>query len=266
MKNILITGASGGIGYAAACGFADSGWHVYALDICEPKKYDNITFIKTDLTNQAQIDSAYNTVSAECTLDAILDLAGIYIMDNFSEAEEETLNKMINVNVLAAWRVNKTFLPILKKHGKIMVVTSEVDGVKPFPFNGIYSLTKSALGAYTDALRTELALLDIRVVKIRPGKFATELIDTSFSSMEKMKQKTKLYGRFTPRFQKIMSVFGGKANNTDILKKKLVKIAQKKHVKACYTVRPGFFIKLYDIIPYSLGTAAIKLLLTFKNK
>ena len=263
MKNILITGASGGIGYAVATGFAENGWHVYALDIHESKSTESITFIKADLTNTDEVKSAYEHISSICKLDVILNLAGIYIMDNFSEVDESDIKRIIDINVLAAWRVNKTFLPIVNENGKILVVTSEVDGRKPFPFNGLYSLTKSALGTYTDSLRVELSLLNIKVIKICPGKFATSLIDDSFSSMDKMKSKTKIYGKYTERFQKIMTVFGGKPNNTLILKRRIVKIAENKHPKAKYTIRPGLFIKFFDILPYSVGSWAIKFILKF---
>ena len=186
-------------------------------------------------------------------------------MDAFSEAEEAVLLRMIGVNLLAVWRINKTFLHLLNSGGRIIITTSELDGQKALPFNGLYALTKTALGSYTDSLRTELALLGIRVIKVRPGAFATDLVDSSFRSMEKMRGKTKLFTRFVPRFEGLMRRFGGKANHPAVLTKKLFKIAEKKHPRSCYTVRPGFLLGLYNAVPYSLGTFAIKKLLNSRT-
>ncbi len=261
MKKIVITGASGGLGFAACSYFANHGYKVFALDL-KPNTFDNnVTFIKTDLCDQNEINRTFNIVQAEGKIDVLLNLAGIYIMDAFSEIDETLLKKIIDVNLLAAWRINKTFLPIIKKDGKIINVTSELDGAKPLPFNGIYTMTKTALGSYADSLSAELALLNIHAIKVRPGAFATSLIDDSFGSMNIMKSKTILFGSQAEKFDRIMRKMSGKAHPPKLLAYKLFKIAENKHPKCCYTIKAGVLLRLYSFLPKSLGDRIIVKLL-----
>ena len=262
MKRILITGAAGGLGGAAAEYFASRGYHVYGLDIKEKENTETITYIKTDICSETELMNAYSYISAEGELDAIIDLAGIYIMDAYSEVSEDDIRKIVEINLLAVWRVNKLFLPLLKKNGRVIVVTSELDGQKALPFTGMYAMTKSALGSYTDSLRTELALLGYKVIKIRPGAFATELYGDSFRSMERLKGKTVLFSDFFGRFEKLMHSLGGKTHSPSLLAARLFKIAECRNPRASYTIKAGFLLWLYDKIPYCIGTKAVKMLLS----
>lgn len=263
MSNILITGAAGGLGIAAVQAFLDRGHRVFALDIREPLlSHPNMTYIPVDVASPDSVAEAKEQVlNLAAHIDVLVNMAGIYIMDAYSELSEEDMQSMISVNLLGAWRINKAFLPLLDKTSRIIVATSELDGQSALPFNGLYTMTKTALGSYVDSLRAELALLGIKVIKVKPGAFATSMVSASFKSMERVREKTILFKSHAHKFQAIMEKMGGKPRNPKILAQKIYKISMAKRPKACYSIRVGVLLKLYDILPKSLAVWFLKKLL-----
>ena len=175
--NVLITGASGGIGFAVAKYLAGKGIHVYACDIAgRDFGDDNITFIRMDVSDEKDIEKVFRLLSEkEVTLDAIVNIAGIFAIDSFIEVENDLLRRIFDVNTLGTMYVNKIMYPLLKKDGRIVITTSEVAPLDPMPYNGIYNVSKTALDSYSQSLRQELNLLGQKVITVRPGAFNTSL-------------------------------------------------------------------------------------------
>ena len=113
MKHALITGGAGGIGQAISAYFSQNGWKVYSCDIAPQKTSDeNIISIKMDITSSKSVAKARTIVENETgRLDAIINLAGIYLMDSLVEIPEDDFVGIFNINVNGAYRVNKEFLP-----------------------------------------------------------------------------------------------------------------------------------------------------------
>ena len=99
--------------------------------------------------------------------------------------------------------------PYLAKDGRIIIITSEVAGFDPMPFNGLYSMSKTALESYAQALRQELNLIGQRVITIRPGAVKTPLADGSIKATKALAERTKLYQKGAKRFSFIASKFMG---------------------------------------------------------
>ncbi len=248
--NILITGASSGLGQAAAEHMASAGHTVFALDIkpCEPK--NGIIPYKADITDIDSLTAVLNSLRFEnISLDAIINVAGIFHMDNLLEISEERLLKMIDVNLLGAIRVNKVFFPILNKDGKIIITSSEVAPLDPLPFNSIYSITKTALDCYSQALRQEAGLLGHKVITIRPGAFATPLEKGSIPSMKEMAERSALFGGQSERFAQIMAAFTGKPADPKRFARLVDKILCKKRPKAVYQIHTNLGLKLLSVLP-----------------
>ena len=179
--NVLITGASGGIGFAVAKHLAGKGIHVYACDIAgRDFGDDNITFIRMDVSDEKDIEKVFRLLTEkEVTLDAIVNIAGIFAIDSFIEAENDLLRRIFDVNTLGTMYVNKIMYPLLKKDGRIVITTSEVAPLDPMPYNGIYNVSKTALDSYSQSLRQELNLLGQKVITVRPGAFNTSIAQGS---------------------------------------------------------------------------------------
>lgn len=263
MKHMLITGGAGGIGHAASVYFSQKGWKVYSCDIAPQEQMDeNIVPVAMDIRSAESVAEARTFVEADTNrLDTIVNLAGIYIMDSLVEIPEEDFLRMFNINVNGAYRVNKEFLPLIKNSGRIIIITSELSGLDPLPFNGIYSITKTTLEAYAHSLRLELALLDVPVITIRPGAVDTKLLSDTLSSMERMCEKTQLYKISTVKFLKIMNKTFGKSMPPEKLAETIYHAAVVSRPRASYTLRAGLGLRIFSALPARTQAALLKKLL-----
>lgn len=263
MKHMLITGGAGGIGRAASIYFSQKGWKVYSCDIAPQKQTDeNIVPVVMDVRSVESVAAARTIVEADTDrLDTIINLAGIYMMDSLVEIPEEDFLAMFDINVNGAYRVNKEFLPLVKNSGRIIIITSELSGLDPLPFNGIYSITKTTLEAYAHSLRLELALLDVPVITIRPGAVDTNLLNDTLSSMERMCEKTQLYKIGTVKFLNIMNKTFGKSMPPEKLAETIYRAAVASNPRATYTVGAGPGLRLFSALPAKIQAALLKKLL-----
>ena len=204
-KTVLLTGAAGGMGYAAAKRLAGEGCPVFALDIREPEPIPGLTFIKTDLTDEASVLAAAARIEESgAKLDCIINMAGMYDLDSLVEMDEQALLRIFNVNLFSVFRVNKAFLPLLAEKGRIIITSSELAPLDPLPFTGVYAVTKAAVEKYAYSLRMELQLLGYSVILIRPGAVKTGLLDVSTKRLDDFCANTKLYSCNAERFRRIV--------------------------------------------------------------
>ena len=123
-KSILITGASTGIGLASAALFAQNGYKVFATyrstkDGEKLKQIKNVHPVKMDVTNGDDIQNAFQQVSniiSSGGLFAIINNAGIGYTAPFEFADENRAREVMEVNVIAPYKITQTFLPLLKRH------------------------------------------------------------------------------------------------------------------------------------------------------
>lgn len=181
-KAVLITGASTGIGRLTAETLAAAGHLVYAgarkpADIEALNAIDNIRGIRLDVTRQADIDAAVETVRGEeFGLWGLVNNAGINRIDPLIEADIDDLSLMFDVNVLGVVRVTKAFAPLLIESGGRVAVVSSISGfLAGLPAYGGYAMTKHAIEAYIDQLAVELGMLGVSVSGIEPGNFRSQI-------------------------------------------------------------------------------------------
>ena len=100
MKNVLITGVSGGMGLATAKELVKQGYEVYGLDIKEIEEFPGFHFYKTDTTNEESIDESFKQIKSHIdNLSSIIHFAGIYDLNSLIEMSEENFTKIFNINV-----------------------------------------------------------------------------------------------------------------------------------------------------------------------
>ncbi len=262
MKHILLTGGAGGLGRAVAEYFADRGIAVFSCDIKEQKGYERIVPVKLDLRDARSIDAAREKVEAAAPgLDAVIHLAGIYMMDSFAEMTEDRLSAIMDINFMGVYRVNKAFLPLLRGGGRVIITTSELACKKPLPFTGVYAVSKTALECYADSLRLELQLLGIPVITVRPGAFKTELLGQSSGEMQKLRENTMLYRGNLDRIARIMDGQFGTAKDPQALAKVFWKAASSRCPKLRYTVNASFPLKVYSALPRRIQAFALRRIL-----
>ncbi|SMC39522.1 SDR family oxidoreductase [Chryseobacterium sp. YR221] len=178
-KTIFITGASSGLGKAAAQLFASKGWTVIAA-MRHPEKETELTqlanvhLLKLDISNVRQIVQAASEAEEISPVDVLFNNAAYGLMGAFEGTTDEQLAQQINTNFLGTILVTKAFLPYFRtrKNGTIITVTSSTANI-PYPFVAVYAATKSALETWTEGMSYELNGLGIGIKTILPAYMQT---------------------------------------------------------------------------------------------
>jgi len=178
-KTVLITGCSSGIGRAAAHAFNDEGWTVYAT-ARNPADVETLgeagcELATLDVTDQSDVDRVVDRIlDEEGAIDALINNAGYGQFGPIEDVSTAAVHEQFDVNVYGPHRLTKAVLPAMRRErdGTIVNVSS-VAGRVSFPGGGVYSGSKFAIEAMSDALRNEVAEFGIDVVVVEPGPVRT---------------------------------------------------------------------------------------------
>ena len=250
MKDVLVTGAYGGMGRAAVQMLKQQGFRIFALDIKVDEPQENIVPIATDITSEECVKSAMETVrSYTDSLYGIIHFAGIYMLDSLVEMDTADFRRIFDVNLYGVFLVNKIFMPLLQKGSHILITTSELAPLDPLPYTGIYAVTKSALDKYAYSLRMELQLLEISVSVLRTGAVDTGMLGASTDALDKFCDKTELYTCNADRFKKIVNRVEARCITPQRLAKKAVKILEKRKPSFVYSINRNPLLLLLNVLP-----------------
>ncbi len=212
-QTVIITGASTGIGRAAAEYFASQGWNV-AATMRNPEKYpelSSISGIKTyvlDVTETASIDSALSQIQKDFgRIDVLVNNAGYAVDGVFEAMNDAVFEKQFDTNVFGLMRMTRAIIPVFRaqKSGTIIQIAS-MGGRIAFPLFSIYHGTKWAVEGFSESLRYELEPLGIKVRIIEPG-----VIKTDFYTRNRVFVKpetTNQYDAFVTKCEKTSSNAG----------------------------------------------------------
>ena len=176
MRSVLVTGAAGGLGSATVRRLAAAGWDVFAADLDAPALHqlasERVVPLVVDVTDEASVDAMAAHVSERTgRLDAVVNFAGVLGIGPLVEIDPSYFRRVLDVNVVGGFLVNRALFPLLvAAKGRVVLMSSETGWQTAMPFNGPYAMSKHAVEAYGDALRREVAMLDVDVVKIRPAR------------------------------------------------------------------------------------------------
>lgn len=259
---ILITGVASGIGKATAKFFLENNHEVYGIDINKVEDTNNLHSFICDITNEDQLLKIKEELeTSNVQLDSIINIAGIHKMSSLVEDDYSKLKSVIDINLLGTILVNKTFHSLLKDRGRILITTSEVAPLDPMPFNSIYSISKTALDSYAQALRQELNLINQKVITIRPGAIKTPLANSSLEGTKILASQTKLYKKQSHKFYNIVKNFMGVPIDPSKIGKLIYKASITKHPKLIYKKHSNLGLILLNIFPKRLQCFIIKTLL-----
>jgi 2-hydroxycyclohexanecarboxyl-CoA dehydrogenase len=190
-KTALVTGGARGIGRAIALGLAREGAQVAVLDVLrdgtrgtcdEVEKLGRKALpLGADLTKRAEVERAVAEVIAQWgQLDIVVNNAGWDRLEFFLDSEEETWDKIINVNFKGALYVLKAALPHMVKRGqggKVVNIASDAGRVGSMG-EAVYAGTKGAIIAFSKTLAREMARARITVNVVCPGLTETPLLQS----------------------------------------------------------------------------------------
>ena len=189
-KNILITGASSGIGRAAAIRLAKEGANLALLDINtdglndiaqELEQYPVSVFIKKcDVSNFCEVETAIKKIAqAIGGFQGLSHNAGILICCNTHEMTLEQWNEIISVNLTGTFNVNRHALPfLLKNETSYIVNTSSIAADHRHPWMAAYAATKGAIKSFTRSLFIEYCLQGLHANCVMPGSIESNLSNT----------------------------------------------------------------------------------------
>ena len=131
-KTALVTGGAGGLGGVTSRTLANNGWHVFVADFDDAALQafagnPAFTPIKIDVTKTESVKEAYQQVAKNSdTLSAIVNFAGVLAVGSMIEIEETALQRVLDVNLMGTFRVNKAFFPLLQQgSSRIVNISSE---------------------------------------------------------------------------------------------------------------------------------------------
>jgi NAD(P)-dependent dehydrogenase (short-subunit alcohol dehydrogenase family) len=172
VARVVITGAAGGIGTAAARELRARGARVVGLDL---RGDDDV--IACDVTDQASVDAAIAEAAERLGgIDVLINNAGLGDAHDAGLAPDESALRLIDVNLVGPWRVTGAAMPhLLASRGRVVNVASGLVHMA-VPFAAAYTMSKRGLTAYSDTLRLEYGDR-ISVTTVYPGYIRTGIHD-----------------------------------------------------------------------------------------
>ena len=186
--NIIITGASKGLGRAVAEKFAACGYDLFlcsrdqqALSTAAQQlgdRYPAIT-IRSKTADLAEKDQALGfgrwVLESGAAIDVLVNNAGQFILGSLYDEDETVLERMMAVNLYSAYYLTGVLLPamIQRKSGHIFNMCS-VASLKAYPYGAAYSISKYALDGFSANLREEMKPHGIKVTAVYPGAAYTD--------------------------------------------------------------------------------------------
>ncbi|MCL2285878.1 MAG: SDR family oxidoreductase [Firmicutes bacterium] len=202
-KNILLTGATGGIGEVLAHGLAGAGAHMLLCDI----NLDRLNLLRDtiiankcsasayllDVSDMANIkDCVSRIIEAEERIDVLINCAGINKRDGFLDVSEELYDKIMDVNLKGVYFLSQEVAKHMIKHksGNIINVSSH-NAVGMLGGCSVYGASKSAVTALTRSMAVEWSQYGIRANALAPGHILTPLTQVTWDNPQRVNYLTE---------------------------------------------------------------------------
>jgi NAD(P)-dependent dehydrogenase (short-subunit alcohol dehydrogenase family) len=214
MRAVLITGASTGIGRAAALRLDAAGWRVFAgvrreedADSLRQAGSERISPLILDVTDPAQIAAAAEVAGAESDgLAGLVNNAGVAIPGPLETIPIDEFRRQIEVNLIAQVAVTQAMLPAVRRARGRIVFISSIGGRMAFPFTGAYHAAKFGIEAVGDVFRQELRSWGIRVAIVEPGSIDTPIWERGerISDEHADPRRESLYGQAIEKYREVI--------------------------------------------------------------
>lgn len=182
-RTVVVSGASTGIGRAAAERLGRGGWRVLAgvrtdAAAAELDSLDGVEAVRLDITDEASIAALAERLAgeADAVLGGLVNNAGTAVGGPVECLPISEWRRQFETNFFGHVALTRALLPRLRRDGGRIVFTSSVGGFSATPFLGPYNASKFAIEGLADSLRQEVAELGVRVSIVQPGATATQMI------------------------------------------------------------------------------------------
>src|SRR4051794_16499103 len=178
----LVTGASSGIGAAAAAALVEAGFEVVGTSrntagVTAP---DGVTFVALDVASDESVAALVGEVIGRFgRIDVLVNNAGVGAGGAAEESSIEQAQRVFDVNFFGVVRMTKAVLPHMRAQGGGRIINvSSVLGFVPVPFGALYAASKHAIEGYSESVDHEVRRHGIRVLLVEPG-FTKTAFDAS---------------------------------------------------------------------------------------
>lgn len=190
MKNIIVTGASRGIGFELAKQHLELGNRVLTVsrnvdklkELTAFAKENQYQFIGVDLSNFDEISDVLKAVESWNKVDVLYNNAGVCINKPFIEMQQEDLLNSWQINFMAPYRLIQVLMPKFDTSSHVVNISTmgAVQGSVKFPGLSVYSSSKSATVNLTELLAEELKDHGPRINAVALGAVQTEMLEEAF--------------------------------------------------------------------------------------
>lgn len=178
-KTAFVTGASSGIGKAAALALTRAGFRVIGTSrkAAPGEMRDGIRLIACDVTDDVSVAKAVALARDELgRIDILVNNAGYAVSGAAEESSIEQVRALFDTNFLGVVRVTNAILPIMRAQGQGRILNiGSVLGLIPGPFGAYYAASKHAIEGYSESLDHEVRAFGIRVAVIEPWATKTSI-------------------------------------------------------------------------------------------
>jgi NAD(P)-dependent dehydrogenase (short-subunit alcohol dehydrogenase family) len=260
--DILISGASTGIGRACAVHLARKGHNVWAgvrtqkaVDEIARLNVQGLSPIFLDVTDSKSIASAVSVVKKKSgTLHALINNAGIAVGGPIEGLSLDKWRRQFDINFFGLIELTQACLPMLRESKGRVLNMSSLSGRIATPFLGPYAASKFALEAFSDSLRREMRRFDVKVCIIEPGPIKTPIWEKSVGeslNTEISPDIKSLYGESIDKFVSFMRKTGETAVPVSVVVKAVEHALTARSPQTRYPVGRGIKIaaRAANVIP-----------------
>jgi NAD(P)-dependent dehydrogenase (short-subunit alcohol dehydrogenase family) len=253
-KSVLITGATDGLGRAAALLLAERGYRVFAagrsakkrevLEALARQRNLPIETLEVDVCDDTSVQGAVREVLTKAgALNVLVNNAGVSYVATVEDLSLEDWQRQFDTNFFGVVRMTQAVLPHMReRHSGRIIMMSSVAGLVTPPAQGAYSSSKHALEALSNALRLELYAFGIDVVLIEPGYIVTGIQQAALDLSKPYEQKLKT-GPYAPLYARFLAgakIARDKSKTTpEDCAAVILRAIEAPHPKARYGVTPA---------------------------
>jgi NAD(P)-dependent dehydrogenase (short-subunit alcohol dehydrogenase family) len=244
-QTVLITGATDGLGKAAALLLAGRGYRIFAagrsaekraqLDALAKEEKLPLETLEMDVCDDSSVHRAVVSVYQKAgTIDVLINNAGLVYIGAVEDLRMEDWRRQFETNFFGVIRVTQAVLPQMRERrkGRILMMSSVSGFVTP-PTQGAYSASKHAIEALANALRYELYPFGIHTILIQPGYIVTNIQSTAMDLAQNYQEKFK-----SGPYAKIYASYLGSAKSTRAKSKTTPEDCARVMLKAIEAPRP----------------------------
>lgn len=252
---VVISGTSSGIGKSCKKIFENNGDTVVCLSRSNPDNFKN--FYECDVSNERQVSEVFLKIKKDFkNIDVLINNAGFGLSGAVELTSEEDIKKIFDVNLLGVIYCYKNALPLMKKGGKIINVSSAC-ALFPLPYRSLYCSTKAGVQMLSLSLSMECAPLGIKVLSVCPGDVKTNFTKNrvkNFETNERYKDRISIATNLLDKRE-------DKRMNVEKVVKAIFNYSRKKHPKA-YIIIGG----KYKFLHFAMRFLPTSLLLYFTER